>query len=224
MAPALSNVPCCNAAFVFATIQSLARGHSARLSAYPAVLQIATLASAPAKSQEHNNIKNINLLCHAWRLAGILLSRCAEVDPTMFRDILIIFDGQKICQEALTYAKELSNRMDARVSFLMLINMSFLGRFFLDAKRRALNSIEDHAARLLSDATEAFVQQGIEVRSAFRIGEPAQELLKFLAVHAPFQAVIWGSTPELPGRGHWIGRASASMECPLLCVSKKGGG
>jgi len=142
----------------------------------------------------------------------------------MFRDILIIFDGQKICQEALTYARELSSRMDARVSFLMLIKMSFLGHFFLDAKRRALSSIEDKAAHLLSETTESFVQQGIEIRSAFRIGEPSQELLKFLAVHAPFQAVIWGSAPELPGRGHWIGRASASMECPLLCVSKKGGG
>ncbi len=141
----------------------------------------------------------------------------------MFRDILLIFDGQKICQEALTYAKELSSRMDARVSFLMLIRMSFLGRVFMDAKRRALSRIEDNAPRLLSDAAEAFVQQGIEVRSAFRIGEPGQELLKFLAVHAPFQAVIWGSTPELPGRGHWIVRTTASMECPLLCVNKKAG-
>ena len=140
----------------------------------------------------------------------------------MFRDILIIFDGQKICPEALTYTKELSVRMDARVSFLMLINMSFLGRFFLDAKRSALNRIEDRAAHLLSETVEAFIQQGIEIRSAFRVGEPAQELLKFLAVHAPFQAIIWGSTPELPGKGHWIARASVSMECPLISVSKKG--
>jgi hypothetical protein len=139
----------------------------------------------------------------------------------MFRDILIIFDDQKICPEALTYAKELSERMDARVSFLMLINMSFLGRFFLDAKRSALNRIEDRAAHLLSETAESFIQQGIEIRSAFRIGEPAQELLKFLAVHKPFQAIIWGSTPELPGKGHWITRASLSMECPLISVSKK---
>jgi len=139
----------------------------------------------------------------------------------MFRDILIIFDGQKICPEALTYAKELSGRMDARVSFLMLINMSFLGRFFLDAKRSALKRTEDRAAHLLAETAEKFIQQGIEIRSAFRIGEPAQELLKFLADHAPFQAIIWGSTPELPGKGHWIARASVSMECPLISVSKK---
>ena len=140
----------------------------------------------------------------------------------MFRDVLIIFDGQKICPEALTYAKELSVRMDARVSFLMLIKMSFLGRFFLDAKRNALSRVEDHAAHLLSQSSEPFIQQGIETSSAFRVGEPAQELLKFLADHAPFQAIIWGSTPELPGKGHWIARASVSMECPLISVSKKG--
>jgi hypothetical protein len=107
------------------------------------------------------------------------------------------------------------------VSFLMLINMSFLGRFFLDAKRSALKRTEDRAAHLLAETAEKFIQQGIEIRSAFRIGEPAQELLKFLADHAPFQAIIWGSTPELPGKGHWIARASVSMECPLISVSKK---
>jgi nucleotide-binding universal stress UspA family protein len=141
----------------------------------------------------------------------------------MFRDILIVFDGQRICQEALTYARELAIRMDARVSFLMLVRMSFLGRVLMDAKRRALSRIEDRAARQLSESAQAFIQQGIDVHTAFRIGEPAQELLKFLAVRAPFQAVIWGSTPALPGKGHWIGRASASMECPMLCVSRKGG-
>lgn len=139
----------------------------------------------------------------------------------MFRDILIIFEGQKICPEALTYARELSLRMDARVSFLMLEQMSFLGRLFLDAKRSALNRIEDRAVQILTSSAEAFIQHGLEVSSAFRVGEPAQELLKFLAVHPPFQAIIWGSTPELPGKGHWLGRASASMECPLISVSKK---
>jgi nucleotide-binding universal stress UspA family protein len=140
----------------------------------------------------------------------------------MFRDILIIFDGQKICPEALNYARELSMRMDARVSLLMLIQMSFLGRLFLDAKRSALNRIEDRAAQLLTQSSAAFIQQGVEISSAFRVGEPAQELLKFLAIHPPFQAIIWGSTPDLPGKGHWIGRASVSMECPLMSVSKKG--
>lgn len=139
----------------------------------------------------------------------------------MIRDILIIFDGQQICPEALAYAREFAVRMDSRVAFLMLVQMSFTGRAFLDSKRNALNRIEDQAAQLLTQTAEAFIQQGIEISSAFRVGDPAQELLKFLADRPPFQAIIWGSTPDLPGKGHWIGRVSGNMECPLITVSKK---
>jgi nucleotide-binding universal stress UspA family protein len=139
----------------------------------------------------------------------------------MFRDILIVFEDQGICPEALTYAREFAARMDARVSFLMLVRMEFGGRAFLDSKRIALNRIEDNAAQVLSQCAQAFIQQGIEVSSAFRVGEPAQELLKFLADRPPFKAVIWGSAPELPAKGHWITRVASSMECPLLTVSKK---
>lgn len=141
----------------------------------------------------------------------------------MIRDILIIFDGQEICQEALTYAREFAVRMDSRVAFLMLIQMSFTGRAFLDSKRNALSRAEDQAAQLLSRTAEAFIQHNIEISSAFRVGDPAQELLKFLADRPPFQAIIWGSTPDLPGKGHWIGRVTGNMECPLITVSKKEG-
>jgi len=141
---------------------------------------------------------------------------------TMFRDILILFDNQEICPEALDYARGFALRMDARVTFLMLVRMTFLGRAFLNAKRADLSRVEDSAARLLSHASELFIQAGIEVGSACKVGEPAQELLKFLADHPPFQAIVWGSGSELPGKGHWLGRVTGKMECPLLTVSRKG--
>ena len=100
----------------------------------------------------------------------------------MFRDILILLDNQEICPEALDYAREFALRMDARVTFLMLVRMTFLGRAFLNAKRADLSRVEDSAARLLSHASELFIQAGIEVGSACKVGEPAQELLKFLAI------------------------------------------
>jgi hypothetical protein len=140
----------------------------------------------------------------------------------MFRDILIIFDNLKMCPEALAYGREFALRMDARVTFLVLVRMSFVGRAFLDSKRAALNRVESRAAKFLSQSSEAFIQQGIEVSSAFKVGEPAQELLKFLADRPPFLAIIWGSGSDLPGKGHWIGRVSGKMECPLLTVSRKG--
>jgi nucleotide-binding universal stress UspA family protein len=139
----------------------------------------------------------------------------------MFRDILIIFDNQKACPEALDYAREFALRMDARVTFLVLVPMSFRGRGLLGTKRNALSRIESRAAMLLSRSSEIFIQHGIEVSSACRVGEPGQELLKFLANRPPFQAIIWGSSPDMPGKGHWLGRVSGNMECPLLTVSRK---
>ena len=139
----------------------------------------------------------------------------------MFRNILIVFDGHKVCPEALTYGREFAMRMDSRVTLLMLVRMSFGGRAFLESQRNRLSRIEDKAAQLLAQSAEPYIQQGIEVGSAIRVGEPAQELLKFLADHPPFQAIIWGSASEMPGKGHWIGRVSGHIECPLLTVSRK---
>jgi nucleotide-binding universal stress UspA family protein len=139
----------------------------------------------------------------------------------MFRDILIIFDNQKACPEALEYGREFAVRMDARVTFLLLVSMSFRGRTLLGSKRNALKKMEDRAAGLLSRSSEAYVQHGIEVSSACKVGDPAQELVKFLANRPPFQAIIWGSGPDLPGKGHWFARVSGNLECPVLTVSKR---
>jgi len=140
----------------------------------------------------------------------------------MFKDILIVFDDLKTCEEALSYGREFALRMDARATLLMLVQMRFAGRTILESQRAELNRIEQQAADLLSHASAAFLQQGIEVSSAIRVGEPGQELLKFLADRPPVQAVIWGSGTELPGKGHhWVTRVAGNMECPLLTVSKK---
>jgi len=139
----------------------------------------------------------------------------------MFRDIIIVFDDLKTCPEALTYGREFALRMDAKTTLLMLVPMRFAGRTHLVSQRSVLNRIEERAADLLSHASTPFLQQGLEVSSAIRVGDPGQELLKFLADRPPVQAIIWGSGTDLPGKGHWITRATGNMECPLLTVSKK---
>ncbi len=139
----------------------------------------------------------------------------------MFRDIIIVFDDLKTCPEALIYGREFALRMDARTTLLVLVPMRFAGRTLLGSQRAVLNRIEKRAAELLSNASAPFLQQGLEISSAIRVGEPGQELLKFLADRPPVQAVIWGSGTDLPSRGHWMTRAAGNMECPLLTVSKK---
>lgn len=168
--------------------------------------------------------------CHIprWqrRLQPDTTAASGENDPEkakslMLRTILIVFENQAICPEALTYGRELARRMDVGVGFVMLAQMRFAGRKQLEAERNALNRLELQAAQLLNVSTAGFVAAGIEVSTAFRVGEPAQELLKYLADHDPFQAIIWGSAPDLPGKGHWVWKIASAMECPLLAVSKK---
>ena len=144
----------------------------------------------------------------------------------MFRNILLVFENEEIFPAALIYTRELALRIDAKVTLLMIVPMSFAGNTGIGPKRNTIRNIETRAGRLLSDCLQAFIQEGIEVNSALKIGEPAQELMKFLADRPPFQAIVWGSGGDLPDRGkgpqrHWMARVVGSLECPLLTVSKR---
>ncbi len=144
----------------------------------------------------------------------------------MFRNILLVFEKEEILPEALVYVREFALRIDARVTLLMIVPMSFEGRTVIGPKRNTIRNIEIRSGKLLSDCLQTFIQEGIEVNSALKIGDPAQELMKFLADRPPFQSIVWGSGHELPDKGrgaqrHWISRVVGSLECPLLTVSKR---
>jgi len=144
----------------------------------------------------------------------------------MFRNILLVFENEEIFPEALIYAREFAMRIDAKVSLLMIVPMSFVGRTLIGPKRNTIKNIEIRGGKLLSDCLQTFIQEGIEVNSAIKIGDPAQELKKFLADRPPFQSIVWGSGRDLPDKGkgpqrHWMSRVVGSLECPLLTVSKR---
>ena len=144
----------------------------------------------------------------------------------MFQRILVIFENEKICRQALSYSRELALRMDSEVAFLMLVEMAFLDRSFLGSKRNAIRSLDSRLGKILANLSSEFLKEGISVSAALRIGDAAQELLKFLAERPPFQAVIWGSSEDLPygshsRRNHWMAKVASSLECPLLGVTSK---
>ena len=84
-------------------------------------------------------------------------------------------------------------RIDAKITLLMLVPMSFNGRTVIGPQRNTIRNIEIRAGKLLSDCLRPFIQEGIEVYSALKIGNPAQELMKFLADRPPFQSIIWAA-------------------------------
>ncbi|MBF0232021.1 MAG: universal stress protein [Desulfamplus sp.] len=144
----------------------------------------------------------------------------------MFSNILVVFENQKILPEALVYTRELAMRIDANVTLLMIVPMLFAGRTVISPKRNTIRNIEIKAGELLSDSLQSFIQDGIEIHSALKLGDPAQELMKFLADRPPFQSIIWGSGHDLPDKGkgtqrHWLFKVVGSLECPLLTVSKR---
>jgi nucleotide-binding universal stress UspA family protein len=144
----------------------------------------------------------------------------------MFQRILVIFENERICGKALSYSRELALRMDSEVAFLMLVEMAFLDRTYLGSKRNTIRNLEARMGKMIGDLTSEFLKEGISVSVALRVGDAAQELLKFLAERPPFQAVIWGSDEELPESGHtrrphWIGKVADTLECPLLAVTGK---
>ena len=145
----------------------------------------------------------------------------------MFQRALVIFENQLVLPQAVAYARELARRMDCEVSLLMLVEMSFLDSAVLGSKRHQVSDLEERAGAVLRELMAGLVADGITVSAAVRVGDPAQELVKFLAERPPFHVLVWGSSPELPeagrgGRGHWLAKVAASLECPLLTVQTKG--
>jgi len=145
----------------------------------------------------------------------------------MISDLLVIFENEQVFPDALNYAREFALRINARTTLLMLVYVSFSGSTLLGVPRNDIQNIGTRVNRLLEECSAPFLANALKINSAMRMGDPAQELLKFLAHRPPFQVIIWGSGQELPfacrasGKKHWLGRVTGSLECPLLTVKKR---
>ena len=144
----------------------------------------------------------------------------------MNSDVLVIFENEQVFPDALHYARAFALRINARVTFLMLVYMSFSDSNLLRVKRHDLKKTGIRVNRLLEEHSLPFIASGLKIKSAVRIGDPAHELLKFLADRPPFKVIIWGSSQELPfslksSGKHWLGRITKSLECPLVTVKKR---
>ncbi len=144
----------------------------------------------------------------------------------MFKRILVVFENDRICEQALSYSRELALRMDSEATLLVLVEMDFKRRSMIESRRKTINQIKSRMGSVLTGISAEFVKKGIAVSVAIRVGDPAQELLKFLAERLPFQTIIWGSSEEPPdsdglNRRHWIKKVMETLECPLFTVSSR---
>ena len=156
---------------------------------------------------------------------GLKARRIFRMNSSLSSEVLIIIENQKVYPEALNFTREFSLRINAGITFLMLVK-SLSGSHLLGERRNAQKRIHAGYNRIRNDFSEYFGQKGLKINSALRIGDPAEELLTFLADRPPFQAIIWGSGETLPFSGtgsrmHWLQRVTMSLECPLLTVKKR---
>ena len=80
----------------------------------------------------------------------------------MNNELLIVFENEQVFSGALTYAREYAARSEARITFLMLVAMSFSSFDLLGSKRRMLQEIETKTGKLLAELTEPFIQKSLE--------------------------------------------------------------
>jgi nucleotide-binding universal stress UspA family protein len=142
----------------------------------------------------------------------------------MFKRILIVLEDEQVNSRAVYYACELAQRMDAEVSFLMLVRMEFLKWGQMGVNRSIMTELEGRVANQMAALSADFIRAGITTSTALRVGEPQRELFKFLTERPPFQLLIWGSHEDLPAghsRRHWMAKAATSLECPLWTVSSR---
>lgn len=144
----------------------------------------------------------------------------------MFNRILVVFENDIICDKALAYSKELAVRMDSEATLLALVEMDFKHRSMIESRRKTISRIKSRMGNVLATLSAEFVKIGIAVSVAIRVGDPAQELQKFLAERTSFQTIVWGSSetpPDAEGlnRRHWMRKVMETLECPLVTVSQR---
>jgi hypothetical protein len=145
------------------------------------------------------------------------------------RKILILLDSPEVRGEVTTYSVELARRMGAKLYLLMLLRWKRPPRNGLPSQNLIAeqNTICGRGESAIRVCLEEMKRFGLEAVGVVRQGDPPSELLKYLAEHRPFEAVVWGGNEaflrrrRLPRRGHWLERIREQLDCTLVVPSLK---
>jgi hypothetical protein len=119
--------------------------------------------------------------------------------------------------------------MGAKLHLLMLLRWeapSQKGAGLTETEPKKLQSREE-AESVLRHLISELEASDLETVGAIRQGDPSSELLKYLAEHQPFQAVVWGGNEayigrkRTPLRTHWLERVREQLDCTLVVPSRK---
>jgi hypothetical protein len=145
------------------------------------------------------------------------------------RKILILLDSTRVRTEVTTYSVELARRMGATLHLLMLLRWEASPRNGASSSGTGFEGEEARrqAEAAVKDCINEIRDCGVEAEGAVRQGDRSSELLKYLAGHQPFQAVVWGGNETFlrrkrtPVRTHWLERVREQLDCTLVVPSLK---
>jgi len=130
--------------------------------------------------------------------------------------ILVIFEGLNPRPEAVQYSLALAQRIDAKITFLVLLPNESAG--------------DDPIARgeeVLRKEADSIAAAGVEAEFQIRIGDPRSEFYKFMASRPSFHTAIWGGDEKVLEHGgarmsdHWVSAVGNELYCPLVAPRKR---
>jgi hypothetical protein len=131
---------------------------------------------------------------------------------------MVLFDSLSIREDAVQYSIELAKRMDYSLVILVVLA--------LDSEDvRYPNDFEVRVREALEGPMMSAGQAGISVEAEIRMGDPASELMKFLAGLRSVDTIIWGGHLDMGthrlNKAHWFTRMKDTLECPVVVPSRK---
>ena len=136
---------------------------------------------------------------------------------------MIISDSFSMRPEAVQYSIELAKRMNYTLNFLILLpfDIDEISKFESDF----VYELENRAKKTLLIPMKSAREAGLNTEAEVRIGNPASELMKFLAKSKTIETLVWGGVPELSNykkeKTHWLVRIKDSLECSIVVPSLK---
>ena len=137
-----------------------------------------------------------------------------------YKRILVLLEGLAVRQEVIQYAVALAQRINARITLLMLLpNEAGAGSAGVDPVGQGEIILEQETKRLAGS--------GVPVQYEVIRGDPRSELIKFMATNLSFDTAVWGGDPVAlrPGSSHlpdhWISTIGKQLACPLVAPTRR---
>ncbi|MEX0656403.1 MAG: universal stress protein [Nitrosopumilaceae archaeon] len=153
------------------------------------------------------------------------------MSKNIFDEILLPYDGSKFSKKALEKAGDISKRFGSNLHLLTIVNLSYvqppggllgLTRRSNSPAKRFLNASKLDAQKALSEQARLCKMQGAKVDHSIRVGNIAEQILRF-AKQKKITLIVIGSQGlhgfgKIKTLGSTSRKVSELASCPVLII------